>query len=72
MMNKTVFVSSPADSSAHGSNEVYGVCSNWIASHHEGCLVNAFVRRSEGFHLPSDASLPVVMVGAGVSIAPFR
>jgi len=57
---------------AHDSNAMYGVCSNWIASHHEDCLIFAFVRRSESFHLPSDASLPVVMIGAGVSIAPFR
>jgi hypothetical protein len=64
----------PYASAASGDDGTanYGVCSNWIASHYPGCLVFGFVQPHEEFHMPRDASVPIVMVGAGVSIAPFR
>ena len=50
-----------------------GVASNYLASLNKGDQLNCAVRASAGdFHLPTDASLPVVMFAAGTGIAPFR
>jgi sulfite reductase (NADPH) flavoprotein alpha-component len=37
-----------------------------------GRHVRAFVQPSHGFRLPADAATPVIMVGPGTGIAPFR
>ncbi|KAL0973341.1 hypothetical protein UPYG_G00202200, partial [Umbra pygmaea] len=50
----------------------HGVCSTWLNTIAEGDLVPCFIYRSDGFHLPSDPSAPVILVGAGSGIAPFR
>lgn len=34
--------------------------------------VPAFVRRSPGFRLPADGDAPIIMIGPGTGIAPFR
>jgi len=50
-----------------------GLGSGFFADHlREGRPVNAFVQKSHGFRLPVDASKPVIMVGPGTGIAPFR
>ena len=50
----------------------YGVCSGWLSELGEGGTVPAFVREAPSFRLPEDRTRPVVMVGAGTGIAPFR
>ena len=47
-----------------------GVCSVWLADQAEAAAV--FIQSSAHFHLPTDPHTPVIMVGAGTGIAPFR
>ena len=48
-----------------------GVCTNWLSTRELGARAAIHVRTSH-FKLPSDPSVPVVMVGPGTGIAPFR
>lgn len=48
-----------------------GVASTWLSRLKEGDRAPIFVRRSN-FKLPADAATPVVMVGPGTGLAPFR
>jgi len=47
-----------------------GVCSTWMADLQPGCHVPVFIRESS-FKLPA-APAPVIMVGPGTGLAPFR
>ncbi|CAH1801568.1 unnamed protein product, partial [Owenia fusiformis] len=49
-----------------------GVCSAWFENLKEGDIIPCFVRAAPNFHLPENTSLPIVMVGPGTGIAPFR
>ena len=49
-----------------------GVCSTFLADRAGDAPVHVFVQPSHGFKLPTDPSLPVIMVGPGTGIAPFR
>jgi len=49
-----------------------GVASTWLAGRKRGDVVNLFVKPNRHFRLPKDASRPIVMIGAGTGIAPFR
>jgi sulfite reductase (NADPH) flavoprotein alpha-component len=48
-----------------------GVCSTFLAERADG-TVPVFIHKSPGFRLPVDTSKPVIMVGPGTGIAPFR
>jgi NADPH-ferrihemoprotein reductase len=48
-----------------------GVASSYLARMHPGDKLPLFVRRST-FKLPADRSAPLVMVGPGTGLAPFR
>jgi sulfite reductase (NADPH) flavoprotein alpha-component len=48
-----------------------GVCSTFLAERADGG-VPVFIHKSPGFRLPSDTTRPVIMVGPGTGIAPFR
>ena len=51
-----------------------GVCTHYLcqlANLHEP-VVSIFVQPSHGFHLPHDPHIPVVMIGPGTGVAPFR
>lgn len=50
----------------------YGVCSNYLASLEENDQIYLFVRHAASFHLPKDPELPVILIGPGTGIAPFR
>ena len=57
---------------AHGRTRK-GVCSTLLADRIEGeTAVSTFVQTSHGFRLPASGDTPVIMVGPGTGIAPFR
>ncbi len=58
---------------AHGRTKK-GVCSCWLADRVAlgETAVPVFVQVSHGFRLPSDLTKPVIMIGPGTGIAPFR
>ena len=51
-----------------------GVCSTFLAERAEinRTPLSVFVQTSHGFRLPSDGDRPVIMIGPGTGIAPFR
>ncbi|HBS7407896.1 TPA: sulfite reductase subunit alpha [Klebsiella pneumoniae] len=49
-----------------------GVCSGFLADRAGGQAVPIFVQKSGHFRLPADPDRPVIMVGPGTGIAPFR
>jgi cytochrome P450/NADPH-cytochrome P450 reductase len=56
-----------------GNGHFKGVCSNYLAGAAVGDLVYVSVRAtSDGFHLPDDPNKPIIMIGPGTGIAPFR
>jgi cytochrome P450/NADPH-cytochrome P450 reductase len=57
--------------SGHGAYQ--GVCSNYLKNLEPGQIAYAFVRDTKStFRLPEDASTPLIMVGPGTGLAPFR
>ena len=52
--------------------EHFGVCSNYLNQIPTGHSVYAFIRSAPNFRLPDDKSVPIIMVGPGSGIAPFR
>ena len=56
-----------------GKGRYRGACSTYLAGLKKGEAVYAFVRDNHAnFHLPEDPSRPVLMVGPGTGLAPFR
>ncbi|ANY69453.1 reductase [Paenibacillus sp. BIHB 4019] len=50
-----------------------GLCSTFLADHAEKAAgVSIFVQKTSHFRLPSDTDKPVIMVGPGTGIGPFR
>ena len=58
--------------SGRGSFE--GVCSSYLSRAAAGDTVHGFVRTTtaEGFGLPDDPNKPIIMIGPGTGLAPFR
>ncbi|MCX8997273.1 sulfite reductase subunit alpha [Rhizobiaceae bacterium BDR2-2] len=50
-----------------------GVCSTWLADRvAEGGKAGIFVSQNKAFRVPADDDAPMIMVGPGTGIAPFR
>jgi sulfite reductase (NADPH) flavoprotein alpha-component len=50
-----------------------GTASTFLAEHlRPGRSASVFVQKAHGFRLPADPCVPVIMVGPGTGIAPFR
>ncbi|MCK1514855.1 cytochrome P450 [Bradyrhizobium sp. 190] len=63
-------VEAPASS---GRGVYKGVCSNYLSGRRVGDNVHATVRETKaGFRLPDDPTQPVIMIGPGTGLAPFR
>lgn len=57
----------------HNGRERKGVASTMLSDRVEaGSPVRVFVQKSHGFTLPQDPSTPIIMIGPGTGIAPFR
>jgi cytochrome P450/NADPH-cytochrome P450 reductase len=54
-----------------GEGNKEGVASNFLANCLPGTMVSMMIRQSS-FKLPEDPKVPIIMVGAGTGIAPFR
>jgi len=56
-----------------GRGTYKGVCSNFLAGRRAGETIHATVRETKaGFRLPDDNSVPIIMIGPGTGLAPFR
>jgi cytochrome P450/NADPH-cytochrome P450 reductase len=56
-----------------GAGVYHGVCSNHLLRQAGGATVQAFVKETKvGFRLPVDPAAPIVMIGPGTGLAPFR
>ena len=49
-----------------------GICSTFLADRLDGEKPGVYVHTNNAFRLPDDGSVPVIMVGPGTGIAPFR
>lgn len=57
----------------HGGPRVHhGVCSTFLADRADACTFGIFPQPNAAFRLPADDSAPVIMIGPGTGIAPFR
>ena len=56
-----------------GVRDRLGVASTWFADRlPEGAPLKIYVQKAHGFALPADPGTPIIMVGPGTGVAPFR
>ncbi len=56
-----------------GDRARHGVASAWLAHRLEpGSMIKAYVQRAHNFALPDSPDVPIIMVGPGTGVAPFR
>jgi cytochrome P450/NADPH-cytochrome P450 reductase len=61
------------DKARSGHGIYRGVCSNYLSGQGESGFISAFVKDNHSaFRLPTDPLVPIIMVGPGTGIAPFR
>ena len=57
----------------HAERDRGGVCSTFLADRIDaGATAGVFIAKNTSFRLPADDTVPIIMVGPGTGIAPFR
>ncbi|BCL81010.1 NADPH--cytochrome P450 reductase [Ktedonobacteria bacterium brp13] len=63
-------VEAPAKS---GQGQFHGVCSSYLSKREPGEQIDAFIQDTHStFMLPEETSAPIIMVGPGTGVAPYR
>jgi sulfite reductase (NADPH) flavoprotein alpha-component len=58
---------------ARDGRERHGVASSWLGRRQPaGTPLQVYLQKAHGFALPADPAVPVIMVGPGTGVAPFR
>jgi sulfite reductase (NADPH) flavoprotein alpha-component len=57
---------------AHHGKPRQGACSTFLADRCEGRPARIFVQPTQGFVPPADDAAPMIMIGPGTGVAPFR
>lgn len=61
------------DAALSGDGDYKGVCSNYLARSDVGTTIQAVIQEpATDFRLPEDPSVPLIMIGPGTGLAPFR
>jgi sulfite reductase (NADPH) flavoprotein alpha-component len=56
-----------------GARTRLGVASTWLADRlAPNARIRAYVQKAQAFGLPTDPSVPIIMIGPGTGVAPFR
>ncbi|PFI47421.1 NADPH--cytochrome reductase [Bacillus cereus] len=69
----SITVSVVEDNAWSGNGQYKGIASTYLAQLKEGDFITCFVSTSQsGFELPKKPKTPIIMVGPGTGVAPFR